>query len=65
MKPTIRRGALIVAACVLAASVGAHAATFRFADQGDVMSMDPYMLNESLLLGFFIPVRVRSLSAIG
>ncbi len=52
MKPAIRRGALIVAACVLAAGASAHAATFRFADQGDVMSMDPYMLNESLLLGF-------------
>jgi peptide/nickel transport system substrate-binding protein len=28
----------------------AHANTLRVADQGDVMSMDPYMINEALLL---------------
>ena len=52
MRPAIRLGALIAAMCVLVAGASAHAATFRFADQGDVMSMDPYMINESLLLGF-------------
>ena len=32
--------------------VGGPAKTFRLADQGDVLSMDPYMVNESLLLSF-------------
>ena len=43
-----------LAACLSAAlAIGpAQAKTFRFADQGDVMSMDPYMINEALLLGF-------------
>jgi peptide/nickel transport system substrate-binding protein len=40
----------IVAAAALAA--GAQAKTFRYAEQGDSLSMDPYMLNESLLLNF-------------
>jgi peptide/nickel transport system substrate-binding protein len=30
----------------------ALAKTFRLADQGDVLSMDPYMVNEALLLNF-------------
>jgi peptide/nickel transport system substrate-binding protein len=30
----------------------AQAKTFRYADQGDVLSMDPYMFNEALLLNF-------------
>ncbi len=30
----------------------AHAATFRFSNQGDPISMDPHSLNESLQLGF-------------
>jgi peptide/nickel transport system substrate-binding protein len=55
----MRRPALLAqglaAAIALAAFVAiapAHAKTFKFADQGDVLSMDPYMLNESLLLNF-------------
>ena len=44
----------IVAASALALvlAAGAHAMPFRYADQGDALSMDPYMLNESLLLNF-------------
>ncbi len=34
----------------LAAAGAAHAATFRFANQGDPLSMDPHSLNESLQL---------------
>jgi len=40
------------AALALAVTAGAQAKTFRYADQGDSLSMDPYMLNESLLLNF-------------
>ena len=40
---------IIALACVASA---AQAKTFRFADQGDVLSMDPYMFNEALLLSF-------------
>ena len=40
-------------ACALAlATAPAQAKTFRYADQGDVLSMDPYMFNEALLLNF-------------
>lgn len=41
----------VLLAAVLAAS-GAGAATFRFADQGDPISMDPHSLNESFQLNF-------------
>jgi len=43
---------LLVAAIVAAAfgAAAAQAVTFRFADQGDAISMDPYALNESLQL---------------
>jgi len=34
------------------ALTGVQAKTFRYADQGDALSMDPMMLNESLLLNF-------------
>jgi len=34
------------------ASAEARAATFIYANQGDTLSMDPHMLNESLLLNF-------------
>jgi peptide/nickel transport system substrate-binding protein len=39
---------------LLAAGIplAARANTLRMADQGDVMSMDPYMINEALLLSF-------------
>ncbi|HUJ86804.1 MAG TPA: ABC transporter substrate-binding protein [Burkholderiales bacterium] len=43
---------LLVALFAAALAFGAQAKTFRYADQGDVVSMDPYMLNESLLLNF-------------
>ena len=43
---------LLVALFAVAVAFGAQAKTFRYADQGDVVSMDPYMLNESLLLNF-------------
>src|SRR5215471_11536597 len=39
----------IVLACTLGASA-ALAATFRYADQGDALSMDPHSLNETLQL---------------
>jgi peptide/nickel transport system substrate-binding protein len=45
----------ILAVAMLAIVTGMPAAvakTFRLADQGDVLSMDPYMLNEALLLNF-------------
>jgi peptide/nickel transport system substrate-binding protein len=44
---------LAALACALAiAAAPAAAKTFRYADQGDVLSMDPYMFNEQLLLNF-------------
>ena len=43
---------LAITAMSLGLAAGAHAAQFKFADQGDSLSMDPYMLNESLLLSF-------------
>jgi peptide/nickel transport system substrate-binding protein len=43
---------LAVAVVSFGLAAGAHAAQFKFADQGDSLSMDPYMLNESLLLSF-------------
>src|SRR4051812_14446491 len=47
--PTRARWAL----CVVALAVHvAGAATFRFADQGDPISMDPHSLNESFQLNF-------------
>src|SRR5690606_29171333 len=55
--PKFRRIAFAIAASVaLGAAVGtmtagtAHAKTFRIADQGDALSMDPHSLNESLQL---------------
>src|SRR5271170_5434731 len=47
-----RLKALLAAAIVAGAfsAPGTQAATFRFADQGDAISMDPYALNESLQL---------------
>ena len=42
--------AFAVAACLTVGT--AHAKTFTYADQGDILSMDPHMLNESLLLNF-------------
>jgi len=50
--PAILRtiAAFALAACV--ATGTAHAKTFTYADQGDALSMDPHMLNESLQLNF-------------
>ena len=57
--PKFRRLAFAIAAGVaLGATVGpmavapAEAKTFRIADQGDALSMDPHSLNESLQLSF-------------
>ena len=47
----IRRHLLSVAALALLAA-GAQAVTLRVSDQGDVQSMDPHSLNESLQLSF-------------
>ena len=41
-----------VAVVSIGLAAGAHAVQFKYADQGDSLSMDPYMLNESLLLNF-------------
>ena len=43
-----RTSVALTAAALMA--LGASAATFRFADQGDALSMDPHSLNESLQL---------------
>jgi peptide/nickel transport system substrate-binding protein len=40
-----------LAACA-ALALPAHAVTFKFANQGDALSMDPHSLNESLQLNF-------------
>src|SRR5215813_10680893 len=45
------RRALVIIVLAWIAGAG-HAKTFRYADQGDVLSMDPYMFNEALLLSF-------------
>ncbi len=57
--PTLRKLAFAIAASLaLGAAVGtlaagtAQAKTFRIADQGDALSMDPHSLNESLQLSF-------------
>ena len=44
--------ALVTLLLLCLAGGAASAKTFRFADQGDVLSMDPYMFNEALLLSF-------------
>nr|MCU0804433.1 ABC transporter substrate-binding protein [Burkholderiales bacterium] len=43
---------LAVAVLSFGLAAGAQAVQFKYADQGDSLSMDPYMLNESLLLNF-------------
>jgi peptide/nickel transport system substrate-binding protein len=43
---------LVVAAVCIAVSALAQAVTLRMSDQGDVQSMDPHSLNESLQLSF-------------
>src|ERR1700681_2062865 len=44
----VRASMVLVAAALTAAAT--HAATYKFADQGDTTSMDPHSLNESLQL---------------
>ena len=46
------RAVVALAVTVYAAAGVAHAKTFTYADQGDALSMDPHMLNESLQLNF-------------
>ena len=48
----IRRHLMSVAALALLAAGAAQAVTLRVSDQGDVQSMDPHSLNESLQLSF-------------
>jgi peptide/nickel transport system substrate-binding protein len=43
---------IVLAAAMLAAGAVAQAVTLRVSDQGDVQSMDPHSLNESLQLSF-------------
>ena len=42
----------VALSCALLLAVAAHAKTFRFADQGDALSMDPHMFNEAVQLSF-------------
>ncbi|MBU6436064.1 MAG: ABC transporter substrate-binding protein [Betaproteobacteria bacterium] len=50
---TARKSRLLAAALALCLAAGmAQAVTFRFANQGDPLSMDPHSLNESLQLSF-------------
>nr|MCU0949741.1 ABC transporter substrate-binding protein [Burkholderiaceae bacterium] len=44
--------AAALAAAALLGAGGTLAKTFKFANQGDVVSMDPHSLNESFLLNF-------------
>ena len=43
---------LLALVLALGLAVGADAKTFKFADQGDVVSMDPYFFNERFLINF-------------
>ena len=43
---------LLALLLALGLAAGADARTFKFADQGDVVSMDPYFFNESFLINF-------------
>ncbi len=46
----------VLCASLLAGAVSAQAVTLRLANQGDVQSMDPHSLNESLQLSFMLNV---------
>ena len=55
MTTAVRRPAaclVALAAAAILAAAGANAKTFRYADQGDALSMDPYMFNEAVQLNF-------------
>jgi peptide/nickel transport system substrate-binding protein len=44
--------AVLFAACALSQAASAAEVVFKYADQGDALSMDPHSLNESLQLAF-------------
>ena len=48
---TLKTTFLVAAIAAASITIPAHAATFRFAFQGDLKSLDPYSLNESFTLG--------------
>jgi peptide/nickel transport system substrate-binding protein len=48
----LSRAVVAIALTLVISSVPAHADKFTYANQGDALSMDPYMFNESLLLSF-------------
>src|SRR5215470_9909502 len=50
--PLVLSRAITTLACALALASPANAKTFRYADQGDALSMDPYMFNEAVQLSF-------------
>jgi len=52
IKKTLKKGLLATAIAGLLFSTAAEAKTFRWAFQGDVQSLDPYVLNETFTLGF-------------
>lgn len=52
MKFTRKALGVLLAGGMLAASVGVQAKTFRYAFQGDVQTMDPHGLFETMTLGF-------------
>jgi peptide/nickel transport system substrate-binding protein len=51
MHPPLPRIAISLV-CALALAAAAQAKTFRYADQGDALSMDPHMFNETVQLSF-------------
>jgi peptide/nickel transport system substrate-binding protein len=52
MHPFLPRIALSLVCALALAAAPAQGKTFRYANQGDVLSMDPYMFNEAVLLSF-------------
>jgi peptide/nickel transport system substrate-binding protein len=48
----LSRAVIAIALTLVISSAPAHANKFTYANQGDALSMDPYMFNESLLLNF-------------
>lgn len=51
-KQSMLRKSALAFAITMALAGAAGAKTFRIADQGDALSMDPHSLNESLQLSF-------------
>ena len=52
MHCVLRRIVVSLVCAIALAALTAHAKTFRYADQGDALSMDPHMFNEAIQLGF-------------